>query len=70
MFPAINQAKQVISVVRQSGNLPAVLQQLAQSNPQMQQAMNIINSGGTTNMLYELARQRGIDPNELIEMLK
>lgn len=70
MLPAINQAKQMMGVVRSAQNPMAMLQQMAQSNPQMQQAMQIVNSGGTSGMLYELARQKGIDPNELMELLK
>ena len=71
MLPAINRAKQLISVVRSTGNLPAVLQQAIQTNPQAQQAMQMLQSGGDiTGMISALAQQRGIDPNELIKMLE
>ena len=71
MLPAINRAKQLISVVRSSGSLPAVLQQAIQTNPQAQQAMQMLQSGGDiTGMINTLAQQRGIDPNELLKMLE
>ena len=72
MLPAINQAKQMMGVIRSAQNPSAMLQQMVQSNPQMQQAMQILNQSGgdPTGMVYALSQQKGINPNELMELLK
>lgn len=41
-------------------------------NPQMQNVMNIVNQygGDARTAFYETAKERGIDPNTIINMLK
>lgn len=58
--------------VRFAQNPRLALQNLVQSNPQMQNVMNIINQNGgdPKTAFYNLARQKGIDPNEVLDLLK
>ena len=45
---------------------------LAQQNPQVQQIMNLINSMGTSpqQAFMQLAKMRGVNPEQIISMLK
>ena len=49
-----------------------MLRQLANSNPQMQQVLDVIqNAGGDPRRaFYELAQQKGVDPQEILDMMK
>jgi hypothetical protein len=49
-----------------------MMQQLIGQNPQMQQVMQIINQNGgdPKAAFYNLAKQKGIDPDEILSMLK
>ena len=48
------------------------LQTMAQSNPQIKQAFDIVqqNGGDMKTAFYKLAEQNGIDPNQVLNMLK
>ena len=63
---------QMMNLVKNANNPNAVLQQLIQTNPQMQQAMNYINQNGgdPKAAFYKLAQEKGIDPNLVLSSLK
>lgn len=48
------------------------LQSMAQTNPQIKKAFDMIqqNGGDIQSTFYKLAEQNGIDPNQVINMLK
>ena len=54
-----------IAQALQTGN---PLQIMGQNNPQMKQVLDYIqqNGGNAEQALYNLARQKGVDPNEAI----
>lgn len=66
------QIKNMLSMVRSAGNPTAMLNQLAQNNPQLKSVMDMVSrSGGDPRKaFYELAQQRGVDPNEILNMLR
>ena len=66
------QIRQMINMVKSSGNPQALLAQLAQTNPNMKQVMEIIRQyGGDANKaFYAIAEQNGIDPQEILNLLK
>ena len=66
------QIKQMISFVKMSKDPQAAMQQLMQSNPQMQQVMQMIQMSGKDPMsLFQaVAQQRGIDPQEIMDLMK
>ena len=71
--PANLQAvKQMMGMVKNAGNPNAVMQMLAQQNPQMREALTIIQQcgGSPEKAFYALAQQKGINPQEILEMLK
>ena len=66
------QIRQMISMVKASGNPQAMLNQLIQNNPQMAQVMELVKQhGGDPNKaFYALAKEKGIDPQEILDLLK
>ena len=68
----IRPVKQMMDMVRTAQNPQAALSQIAMSNPQMKQVMDIISRHGGDPMtaFRETARERGIDPQEILDMMK
>jgi len=68
----LNQIKNMMNMIRSAGNPQLMLQQMAQNNPQLRQVMNLINqSGGDPKAaFYKLAQEKGIDPQQILDMLK
>ena len=66
------QIRQMISMVKSAGNPQLMLNQLMQNNPQMQQVMQIVQKyGGDANKaFYALAEEKGINPQEILDLLK
>lgn len=64
--------KQMLNAVRSAQNPNAVMQMLVQQNPQMQQVMQVVqqNGGDPRAAFYNLARQKGVDPEQILSMLK
>lgn len=66
------QIKQMMNMVRSAGNPQAMLQSIAQNNPQMKQVMDIVNqSGGDPKAaFYKIAEEKGINPEQVLSMLR
>ena len=63
---------QMIGTIKASRDPTMAINQMAQSNPQMQQVMQIIqqNGGDAKSAFYNLARQKGVDPNMILQQLQ
>ena len=61
-----------MSLVRNANNPQAMLNMMAQNNPQLQQVLNIVQQhGGDPMAAFQAeAKARGIDPNQIMGMLK
>ena len=81
MIPAIlqqltkNQAnpiKQMMQMVNASRDPQGMIRQMMMNNPRMQQVMQIVNQhgGDPKQAFYEIAREKGVDPDEILNMLK
>lgn len=70
--PMMGQIKQMMGMVRSAQNPQAMLNQIMMSNPNMKQVMEIVNRyGGDPNKAFqEVARQQGINPQEIMDMLR
>ena len=68
----LGQIKNLMQMVRSAGNPQALLSQMAQSNPNMRQAMDLVQQygGDAQKAFYALAQQRGVNPDEILNMLK
>ena len=70
--PAIGQIKQMMQALRSAQNPQEVLNQLAMNNPQLRQVMDIIQKHGGDPMtaFKATAEEMGVNPDEIINMLK
>ena len=68
----LNQIKAMMQMVNGSGNPQAMLAQLSQTNPNVKKVMDIVQQyGGDPNKaFYALAEQNGINPQEILDLLK
>lgn len=66
--PAMQGINQMAAMAKAAQNPQAAVNQMAQSNPQMQQVMDYINQNGgdPKAAFYKLAKERGVDPNQII----
>ena len=68
----LNNPIQFIQALQKGGNANQLLMQAAQRNPAVQQAMQAVN-GRTPeqvrDLAYEMARQRGVDLNQIAQQL-
>lgn len=68
----LGQIKQMMNTLRAAQNPQAMIQQMAGNNPQLSQAMKLIqDSGGDGKAaFYKLAGDMGVDPEQIISALK
>lgn len=65
-----NPITQLYGIFRNAQNPQAMLNQLAQSNPQMAQVMQMCNGRNPQQVFYEMCQQRGVDPNTILSQFK
>ena len=70
--PMIQNVKQMMGMINASQNPQLMMNQLLSSNPQMKQAMQMISEcgGNPQKAFYKLAEQKGVDPQEILDMMK
>lgn len=63
--------RQMMNMVKSAGNPQQMMTQLASQNPQMKQIIDMVGtSGNPKQMFLNICKQRGIDPEQIISMLK
>lgn len=62
------QIRQMITMIKSAGNPQLMLNQLIQNNPQVMQIVQ--KYGSADKAFYALAEERGINPQEIIDLLK
>lgn len=70
--PMTGKIKQMMGMVRNAQNPQAMLNQMMNSNPNLKQAMDFINqSGGDPKAaFYSMADKMGVNPQDILNMLK
>lgn len=69
-FNNIEQIKGLYNMMQQAQNPQAFLQQVASQNPQFAEIMQMCNSRNPKDLFYMMCKQRGIDPNTILNQLK
>ena len=69
MGTTLNQAKQMIQTLKSSGNPQALINQMVSRNPQINQIINQYG-GDPKTAFYKYAEANGIDPDEILNMMK
>jgi hypothetical protein len=59
-------------MVSRSNNPMQLMQTMAQSNPQLQSILNLIQTSQKSpkDLFFEMAQQRGVDPQQILQMLQ
>ena len=72
MPPNLQAIKQMAGMVRSANNPQALLQSMAQNNPQLKQVLDVVQQAGNDpqKAFYAACEQRGVNPQTIIEMLK
>ena len=72
MVQNLQPIKNMMNMLRSAGNPQMMLQQMTAQNPQMQQVMNYVNENGgnAKQAFYKLAQEKGVNPDEILNMLK
>ena len=65
----IQMIKQMAQMIKSSGNPQMMLQNLLSQNPRTNQLMNAFG-GDPKTAFYNLARSKGIDPDQFVTMIK
>ena len=67
-----NPMVQAFKAIKNSKNPQQMLMNMAQQNPQTKQIIDMINSSGQSpkDLFYQMAKQKGVDPNQILNMLK
>lgn len=70
--PQVNQLKQIVGTIKNAGNPQAMMNQIIQSNPNYQNAMNYINQNGgdAKAAFYRMAQEKGVDPDDILNLFK
>ena len=74
-FPQVNnlsQIKNMMNALKTAKNPQAVLQLLALKNPQLKNVLDYINQhgGDPEKAFYEMAKEKGVNPEEILKMLQ
>ena len=68
----INQIKQMMNLFKGTNNPQQLLINLAKQNPQIQNVMNLVQNSGKSpkDLFYQMAQQKGINPDDVLNALK
>ena len=68
----LNQIRNMMNTVKSAGNPQAMLMNMAQNNPRIKQAMDVINQSGgdPQKAFYALAEQKGVNPEDILSQLR
>ena len=67
----LNKVKPLVDAFRNSNNPQALVMSLMKTNPNVKQALNYMNqNGGGQAAFFKLANEKGVDPNEILKMLR
>ena len=62
--------KNIMGMLKSSGNPQATIQQVAQNNPQLNQVMQLCNGKNPEQVFRQMCADRGINADEFIKMLQ
>ena len=72
MSQNIGQIKGMMNTLRSAGNPQMMLNQMMSQNPQIKEVMDYVrqNGGDAKAAFYKLADEQGVNPDEILGMLK
>ena len=72
MFGNLQKLKQMMGTIKSAQNPQAMMQNMMAQNPHYKQVMDYVqqNGGDPKIAFYKMANEMGVDPNQIINMLK
>ena len=72
MSQNIGQIKGMMNTLRNAGNPQMMLNQMMSQNPQIKEVMDYVsqNGGDAKSAFYKLAEEKGVNPDDILGMLK
>lgn len=72
MAGRMGQAKQLFNMVRSAQNPTAMVNQMLQQNPNYGEIANVLqkHNGDAKAAFYDLAQQKGVNPNDVLNALR
>ena len=63
---------QMIKTFKSMSNSPDMLKQMLSTNPTLKQVMDYVNANGgdAQSAFYKMAKEKGIDPEEVLSQLR
>lgn len=70
--PMMQKVKQMMGIVNGSQNPQALLNQMIMQNPQLKQVMDYVQQSGgdPKTAFYSMADKMGVNPQDILDMLK
>ena len=68
----ISQLKNMMGMIKASGNPNALMQQMAMTNPNYKQVMEYVNQNGgdPKKAFFQMAQEKGVNPESILSMLR
>ena len=68
----VSQIKNLMTAIKMAQNPQMALQQLAAQNPKLNEVMKIVeeNGGDAKAAFYKMAKEKGVDPNDILAQLR
>ena len=68
----LQQIKNMMNMFKGAKNPQQMLTNMANQNPQMKQIIDMVNNSNKSpkDLFYDMAKQKGVDPNQIISMLQ
>ena len=67
--PVLSQARQMVQTIKSCGNPQAMVNQMISQNPQVNQIINQYG-GDPKTAFYKYAEANGVNPEEILNMMK
>ena len=68
---SLNNAKKVMDLVRASRDPKLMLQEMAKTNSNVREAMELVNKAGDPrSAFYQFAAAKGVDPEEILSLIR
>ena len=70
--PMTQQIKRIMNMVNGAQDPQAAMNQMIMGNPHLKQVMDLISQAGgdPKKAFYALAQQKGVDPNDVIDLIR
>lgn len=69
-IPNLAPLKDMLAMLNSAQNPQAALNMLAQKNPQVGQVMKMIGGRNPQEVFYSMCKERGINPDDILNQLK